>query len=143
MAIGQLKRIIECVTSKAAKVDESELTREAFLMVLSRATSADSNIEPVEVETVQKIYQATFGEEVSSGDVRTAAKSELFETSPLEKNLRAVSDRIGSSDRQLIATSLSQIIRANGEVSPREVDFFNTVAGALGLSPAELVGLNP
>lgn len=143
MGIGRLERILNFVRGDGNDVDKSGLTREAFLMVLSRATSADTNIEPVEVETVQKIYQDTFSEEISAGDVRTAAKSEIYETSPLEKSLRAISGQIDTTDRQLIVNSLDQIIRANGAVSPREVDFFNDVAEALNLSPAELVGLSP
>lgn len=142
MGIGRLERILNFVRGDSADIDKSGLTKEAFLMVLSRATSADSNIEPVEVETVQKIYQDTFGDDISAGDVRTAAKSEIYETSPLDKSLRAISGRIDTSDRQLIVNSLDQIIRANGAVSPREIDFFNNVANALNLSPAELVGLN-
>jgi reverse gyrase len=39
--------------------------KEVLLMTLARASSSDSNVSAVEVQTVQRIIQRVIGEEVS------------------------------------------------------------------------------
>ena len=47
------------------------------------------------------------------------------------------------SDRQRVETvnALADVFRSDANVSVLEVDFFNTVASALRVTPAELAGL--
>ena len=51
-------------------------------------TQADTNTMQVEVEAVQKIMKDEFGADVSSADVRVAAKSEFIENREIAKQLK-------------------------------------------------------
>lgn len=110
-------------------------------MTLARAASADSNTNPCEVETVQRVLKDATGEEVSLADIRVAAASELYETAPLEKYLGSVAGSLTASDRATVARSLAEVIRSDIKVGEEETAFFNTVVGALEISAAELAGL--
>ena len=70
-----------------------------------------------------------------------AASSELYETAPLERYLRKVGQRIGIRERDLIVRALIDVFQADRRISDFEIDFFNTVADALNLTPAEIAGL--
>lgn len=120
-----------------------ELVEEALLMTLARATSADTNIKPVEVGSVQAVFRKATGEEVSEADIRVAAKSEIFETTSLDKALAKLSHKLEPGDRVLIAQSLAEVIKSDREVSEFESEFFDKVAGALRIRPSELAGLIP
>lgn len=144
MAIVSFSHIIEFFSGGDKQPDESQqrnLMEEALLLTLSRATNADSNINPVEVEQVQEIFREVVGTEVSAKDVRVAAISELYKEATLEKYLAKVSGKMSAADRQTIAKSLARVIKVDDKVSPFEVEFFNGVVDALGLSPAETSGL--
>ncbi len=67
------------------KTIKKTLFAEALLMTLARASSADANIHAVEVESIQQIMQRETGDEVSSQDVRKAARTELYESTPTTK----------------------------------------------------------
>ena len=121
--------------------EKKELVEEVLLMTLARATSADCNIDSVEVESVQAIIKEATGSDVSAQDIRIAAISDLFKEASLKRYLQKVSSRIEVEDRQLVVSSLGKLIKVDGKVSPFEVDFFNEVVEALGLTPAELAGL--
>ena len=127
--------------SLMSDTERDGLFREALLLTLSRATSSDARIEPVEVQKVQKIMQAAIGEEVSEADIRVAAASELYESAPLDRYLGVVGRVLGPAERSTITKSLAEVIRSDRRVSPKEVDFFNRVANALGASHAEVAGL--
>jgi uncharacterized tellurite resistance protein B-like protein len=144
MGIESFSHIIEFFSGGDKQPDEAQkrnLVEEALLLTLSRATNADSNINPVEVETVQQIFRETVGTEVSTKDIRVAAISELYKEATLEKYLAKVTGKISASDRQMIAKSLARVIKVDDKISPFEVEFFNGVVSALGLSPAETSGL--
>ena len=115
--------------------------REALLMTLARATNADTNVKTVEVETVRRIYQEATGDEVSSKDVRMAANADLFDEAPLDQYLSRIHSKIDDDDQRLIVRSLAQVIKADGRISPLEVDFFNDVVGALRMTPDQITGL--
>jgi len=127
--------------SLASGAERDGLFREALLLTLSRATSSDVRIDPVEVEKVQKIMQSVIGEEVSAADIRVAAASELYESAPLDRYLGVVGRVLGPSERATIIKSLAEVIKSDRRISPKEVDFFNRVANAVGASPAEIAGL--
>lgn len=144
MSISNLNRIMEMfkLGDKELSADEKkELVEEVLLMTLARATSADCNIDSVEVESVQAIIKEATGSDVSAQDIRIAAISDLFKEASLKRYLQKVSSRIEVEDRQLVVSSLGKLIKVDGKVSPFEVDFFNEVVEALGLTPAELAGL--
>ena len=121
--------------------EQAELANEVMLMTLARATSADSNIKNIEVETVQAVLKQHTGQDFSSADVRVAAQSKIFESAPLDKYLASASRKLTASARADIARSLTEIIEADGRVSTLEIDFFNMFADAMNLSAAEIAGL--
>ncbi len=118
-----------------------DLVKEVLLMTLARASSSDSNTNPVEVDTVQQVLKDVTGDEISAADIRVAAASEIFERAPLEKYLGSVASSLTSQDRVTIAQSLARVIKSDVAISPQELDFFNKVVGALKITAAELAGL--
>ncbi|MDH3420855.1 MAG: TerB family tellurite resistance protein [Gammaproteobacteria bacterium] len=118
-----------------------DLVKEVLLMTLARAASADSNTNPVEVATVQRVLKNATGDEISLADIRVAAASEIFERAPLEKYLSSVAGSLTASDRVMVAQSLAEVIRSDVKVGEEETAFFNTVVAALDISAAELAGL--
>ncbi|NIW24144.1 MAG: hypothetical protein GWN29_06005 [Gammaproteobacteria bacterium] len=120
---------------------QQDLFKQVLLMTLARAANADSNTNPVEVETVQRAIKDATGDEINLADIRVAAASEIFETAPLEKYLGSVAGSLTSANRVTVAQSLAEVIRSDVKVGDEEIEFFNTVAGALEISAAELVGL--
>jgi uncharacterized tellurite resistance protein B-like protein len=144
MGIESFSHIIEFFgggDKQPSETQKKSLVEEALLLTLSRATVADSNINPVEVEIVQDIFREVIGTEVSTKDIRVAAISDLYKEATLERYLSKVSSKISPEDSQMIVKSLARVIKVDGKVSPFEVDFFNGVVKALGLSPAQTHGL--
>ena len=142
MSMAGLKNILKIFGgSELTEEEKQALVKEAALMTLARATASDSNIKKVEVETVRQIVERVTGEHVSVADVRVAANSKLFESAPLERYLEDVGRKIDVADRLDIANALAEVINSDERVSSREVTFFNMVAGAFQLTPAELAGL--
>lgn len=121
--------------------EKQELVKEALLMTLARASSADIDLAPVEVDKVREIIKKVTGAEVSQADVRVAAHSELFETAPLTQYLSRLSGKLDPQDRAMIAQSLAEVIRSDRQITFREVEFFDKAAHALRVSPSELMGL--
>jgi len=144
MGIESFSHIIEFFSGGDKQPDETQkrsLVEEVLLLVLSRATNADSNINPVEVETVQQIFREAVDSEVSIKDIRVAAISDLYKEATLERYLSKMAGKIALEDRQMIVKSLSRVIKVDGKVSPFEVEFFNGVTKALGLTAAQTAGL--
>ena len=121
--------------------EREELFNEAVLMTLARATSVDTNIRSVEIETAQKIIQSVTGEEVSTSDIRVAANSQLFENAPLDRYLWSVGKNIDTDAKLTIINALSDVIKADREITWHEVAFVNMVADAFALRPSDLLGL--
>ena len=122
---------------------QEDLFNEATLMILSRATSEDSNIHKVEVQTVQDLVKETTGEEITSRDVRVAANSRLYEEAPLDRYLASASRALSYDQRLQIMNALVRVIKSDQRVTGREVAFFNNVAGAFRITPADVLGLRP
>lgn len=120
------------------QAEKRTLSNEVLFRTLSRMSSADTNIRPVEVETIRNIYLDMTGDEVSTSEVRVAAQADLYERQPFKKYLAGVQAQIDGDDKKLIMKALTAVIKADGRVSPFEVDFFNEVASALKLSPSDL-----
>ena len=121
--------------------EQAELAKEVMLMTLARATAADTNIKAIEVEKVREVLLARTGEDFPAADVRVAANSAIYEKAPLVKYLTTSSKKLTAADRLGIAEALADVINADGRVSDREITFFNDVADALSLTPAQLMGL--
>ncbi|MFL2547244.1 MAG: TerB family tellurite resistance protein [Candidatus Rariloculaceae bacterium] len=142
MSIANLSNVLKIFGgSDISPEEESTLFREVLLMTLSRASSSDSNTHPVEVETVQKIIEKATGEEISTADIRVAAASELYEKAPLEKYLSTCGQKLNSTSRAVTVKALAMVIKSDTQVTSREIDFFNMVAAALAVTPAEIAGL--
>jgi uncharacterized tellurite resistance protein B-like protein len=129
--------------SNSAAPDESKrsLAHEVLLKALSRMAYADTNIAPSEVETIQRIYEETTGEAISAGDVRVGARADIYEDHAFESYLKKSRGSLSDDDKKMIMLALAAVIRADGNVSPFEVGFFNEVCEALKVPPAALSDL--
>jgi len=112
-----------------------------LLMTLARAADADINIQTVEVDRIREILQEHTGQEFSAGDVRVAARAELYAEASLRKYLASVRSKMANKDRVGTVHALADVFRSDQSISVLEVDFFNGVAEALQVTPAEIAGL--
>ena len=142
MSMSDLSNVLKIFRgTDLSREEENELFREVLLMTLSRASSSDANIAPIEVETVQAIVEKSTGEEVSAADIRVAAASELYETAPLEKYLLSCGRKLDATSRVTTVQALADVIKSDTRVTSREVQFFDMVALALAVTPAEIAVL--
>ena len=142
MSLANLRNVLKIFGGgQPTEAERQELIKEALLMTLSRATKSDTDIRPVEVDTVIRIIERETGESITSADVRVAAKSELYESAPLDQYLGRVSRSLAPRERTNILKCLAEVILSDVRVSPHEVDFYNWIAKALQVTPAELAGL--
>ena len=118
-----------------------ELRKEVMLMTLARAADADINIQSVEVDRIREILKEKTGEDFSSADVRVAARADLYAEANLRKYLSTVRKKLNAQDRSDVVQALADVFRSDQEVSVLEIDFFNNVAEALKVTPAEVAGL--
>lgn len=142
MGIADLGNVLKIFGgSDISEEAQRELFEEVLLMVLARASSSDTSIQRIEVDTIRKIIERETGTALSEQDVRRAARTELYETTPLAKYLGSVRKNLRAEDRATIVRLLADVIRSDTEVSVLEIDFFNRVADALQATPAEIAGL--
>lgn len=142
MSIASLKGVLNIFRGVDPSPEEqAQLYKEVALLILARATAADSNINQVEVEKVRNVLKARTGEDFSAAEIRVAAQSELFESAPLERYVRSSARKLSWQNRLLIAEALADVIEADQRVTERETTFFNQIAAALELTPAQLIGL--
>lgn len=118
-----------------------ELFQEVMLMVLSRATRVDSNVEKVEIAKVQEVLKEQLGQDFSESEIRTAASSAVFESQSIERYLTAATRKLDERERVIILASLATVIRSDDEIRFFELDFFDKVALALRATPSEIAGL--
>ena len=142
MSIADLSNVLKIFGNSDIDPDQQEeLFKEALLMTLARAASSDSNIEGLEIKSIQNIMQRETGDELSDQDVRKAARTELYDSAPLDKYLASVRKQLSAGHKVTIVSLLAEVIKSDTAISVLEIDFFNMVAGALKTTPAELVGL--
>jgi len=142
MSIAKLGNLLKIFNGERPTPEEKQaLFKEAAIMTVARATNSDMNIKQIEVETVQEIVSRITREDISSADVRMAANSNLYESAPLDKYLSKVGKLIDTEDRLIIVRALAEVILSDKRVSEAEVTFFNMVASAFDLTPAQLAGL--
>ncbi len=142
MAIADLRIVLRIFgESSLSEETQKDLYGEVLLMTLARASRSDANIHPVEIQTIQQIMQRETGQELTEADIRKAARPELYESVNLRKYLRSVQRQLKVEDRIKIVQALADVIKSDTQISVLEIDFFNRVADALRIAPAELVGL--
>lgn len=142
MAIADLKNVLNIFSgSSGGEGASAELFKEVLLMTLARAADADINIQTVEVDRIREILKEHTGQEFSAADIRVAAREELYAEASLRKYLSSVRNKLNSKDRVSIVKALGDVVRSDDSVSVLEVDFFNGVADALRVTPAELAGI--
>ena len=142
MALIDFNLIKELLSDSDASQARQQLFKEVLLLVLARATRADSNVESIEIMQVQKVLQEVTGEQVSEVDILTAASSEMFERRPLERTLSEATRKLSDKDRITILASLAAVIRSDAHIRYHELEFFDHVASALRASPSEIAGLS-
>ena len=106
---------------------------------LARMSYADTNILHVEVETVCKVYRECTGRAIDAPTVRVAARGDLTEDKAFRKYLGGVEGRLTRDEKISVIKGLARVIEADGRVSVGEVGFFDEVAGALKLTPGDLL----
>ncbi len=142
MAIADLKSVLKIFGGgDVSKEDREQLFKETLLMTLARAADADINIQHAEVDRIREILKKHTGEDFSQADIRLAARDELYAESTLVKYLSSVRGKLSDEHRVQTVHALADVFRSDQAVNALEVDFFNSVAKALQLSPAELAGL--
>ena len=142
MGIADLGNVLKIFGGSDISAEEQqELFQEVLLMVLARASSSDSSIQRIEVQTIRDIVERETGNAISEQDVRKAARTELYESTQLEKYLSSAGKKLLDRDRIAVVHLLAEVIRSDTEVSVLEVDFFDKVAAALQATPAEVAGL--
>lgn len=141
MALIDFNSIKELVRKGKSSKHKQDLFKEVLLLVLSRATRADTNVEAVEVAKVQQALKQITGDDFSEGDILTAASSEVFETQSLERTLSNASRKLSEEERVTILSCLADIIRSDELIRYHELDFFDRVATALRATPSEIAGL--
>ena len=142
MAIADLKSVLKIFGGGDVSKEERErLFKEVLLMTLARAADADINIQHAEVDRIREILKEHTGEEFTQADIRLAAREELYAESTLVKYLSSVRGKLTNEHRIETVHALADVFRSDLAVNALEVDFFNSIATALQLSPAELAGL--
>lgn len=126
---------------EAPQGDDADLFRELFVLVLARATDADAYSHPAEITTVQAVVKAELGIELTSGEVRTAALSKIYESAPLQRCLSDSATKLSMEQRRRILAGLVSVFHADERISSREADFFNMVVASLRLTAADAAGL--
>ncbi len=143
MGIADLGNVLKIFGgSEIGEEEQQELFQEVLLMVLARASSADASIQSIEIRTIQDIVERESGNTITEQDVRRAARTELYESTPLDKYLASAGKKLLDRDRVAVVHLLAEVVKSDTEVSVLEVDFFNMVAGALQVTPAEVAGLS-
>jgi len=128
-------------TGADSETSSRQLLKEILLLVLARATRADTNIEDDELELVQSILNGVLGETISLADIKLAATSEMFERRSLDRSLTKATRKLSDEDRILILQCLAQVFRADKQIRESELDYFDRVANALKATPSEIAGL--
>ena len=142
MAIADLKSVLKIFGGgDVGEEEQNELFKEVLLMTLARAADADINIQNVEVDRIREILKQHTGDDFSAGDVRIAARKELYAEATLRKYLGSVRGKMKPQHRIETVQALADVFRSDKSVSPLEVDFFNNVVASLQVTPAEIAGL--
>ncbi len=143
MAIADLKNVLKIFSgSDIDSGAQDELYKEVLLMTLARAADADINIQKMEVDHIRRVLQDKTGDDFTAADIRIAARAELYAEANLRKYLSKVHKKLTHRQRGEVIGALADVMRSDLDVSALEVDFFNGVADALNVTPAQIAGLS-
>jgi len=90
--------------------------------------------QPGAIETVAQWYFDQWGHQVA-GETVAGVRANL------EKYLNRAGRVLDVQDRITIAEALAEVIVSDARITSKEINFFNMVAAAFQLTPAELAGL--
>lgn len=141
MSLISFKSIKSLLSKGDSGKHKEDLFKEVLLLVLARATRADTNVSPIEVTEVIEALEQHTGENFTEGQVLTAASSEIFETQSLERTLANATGHLSETERATILSCLAGIIRSDTEIRYQEQEFFDHVASGLRARPFEIAGL--
>jgi uncharacterized tellurite resistance protein B-like protein len=142
MAISDLKNVLKIFGGSEISDDQqNDLYAEVLLMTLARAADADINIQSSEVDRIREILQERTGQEFRVADIRVAARADLYAEANLQKYLATVQKKMKPEHRADVIQALADVMRSDQSVSVLEIDFFNRTAAALGVTAAEVAGL--
>lgn len=141
MSLGSFNSLKSLFNGADSDSSSNQLLKEILLLVLARATRADTNIEADEISTVQSILANVLGETIDVADIKLAATSEMFERRTLDRTLTKATRKLSDEDRILILQCLNQVFRADNHIREMELDYFDRVANALKATPSEIAGL--
>jgi len=142
MAIADLKNVLKLFGgSDISEGAQNELYEETLLMTLARAANADVSIQTVEIDRIIAILKEHTGQDFRSADVRVAARAELYAEASLLKYLTTAKKKLSDDQCAHIVQALADVFRSDADVSVLEIDFFNSVATALAVTPAQIAGL--
>lgn len=142
MALADLAKVLKIFGGSEPTAEErADLAKEVMLMVLSRATAADTNIKQVEVDTVRRVLKTYTQTDFSGADIRVAATTSLYAKAPLDRYVASAARKLDPAARLAIAKALQEVVRSDDRVSDHEISFFNNIVNALDLTPAQLMGV--
>jgi len=118
---------------------KEQIRDELFLLVLSRTTSADTNIRAVEIKKVKTLLKDHLGKEYTDAQIRVAAQSKRFEKEPLHRFVGKAAKLISENDRVSLAFGMMDIMKSDERIGALERKHFNRMIKALGLSPSSLI----
>ena len=118
---------------------KEQIRDELFLLVLSRTTSADTNIRAVEIKKVKALLKDNLGKEYTDAHTRVAAQSKRYEKAPVHRLLRDAAKLISENDRVSLAFGMMDIMKSDDRIGALERKHFNRMIKALGLSPSSLI----
>ena len=142
MVFGNLGIVLKVFgESSASEKNQDELYKEVLLTTLAQASKSDANIQPLEIETIQRIMRRETGQDFTEADIRKASLSDMYESANLRKYLRRVQGQLNAENKITILRALVDVIKSDTEINVLEIDFFNRVVETLRITPAEQLGL--
>jgi uncharacterized tellurite resistance protein B-like protein len=146
MAFGNIRNISNTLRffggSSANEDFQDELYGEVLMTTLAQASRADANIHPLEIESIKQIMQRETGRTLTGADIRKASVSDMYEAARFRRYLRRSQGKLSARNKARILQALVDVITSDTKINVLEIDFFNRVADALRITPAEQVGLN-
>ncbi len=119
---------------------EQALFSELLFMVLAGAASADLNIERIETAKISAILKEKLDLDVTHAEIKTSGEVDLSQED-IVRNVKAASNRLSVPSRQELLNAMLEVFRSDGSIGPLEQKYFNRVALALDLTPAQMMQL--
>ncbi len=142
MAFADLSNVLQMFGgSPVSEEAQDKLYKQVLMMTLAQASTADANIHPMEIETIQQIMRREAGQDLTEVDVRRALRSDVNKSARFRKYLRRARAQLNAENKALILKASVDVIKSDAIINVLEIDFFNQVAEALQMTPAEQYGL--